>query len=119
VFDEDRDYSIADPDVGLKPRADAGKIYSAGIAYTFGKLEVSAGYFKSLVKFSDNEKSQADIISLAAEYKFDKALRLYFEYDNISTDTCARAQAYKKACDLSPTGKNKANIFMVGSKINF
>ncbi|MDR2781610.1 MAG: porin [Holosporaceae bacterium] len=118
-FDESVDYQLTDTSVGLMAGADAGKLYSAGIAYSFGKMTVSAGYFKSVVKFSDKEKAKANIISLAAEYKFDRVLRMYVEYDRINTDSCDRARAYKKACDLSSTGKNSANIFMVGSKINF
>ncbi|MDR1334631.1 MAG: porin [Holosporaceae bacterium] len=118
-FDATANYQLADPSVGVMPGADSGKLYSAGVGYSLGKLAISAGYFKSVVKFSSHEKSKADIVTLAAEYKFDKLLRLYVEYDHISTDACARARIYGKACGLSSTGKNRANVFMVGSKINF
>jgi predicted porin len=118
-FNNTVNYRLDEPSVGVMPGANSGKLYSAGIAYSLGKLEVSAGYFKSVVKFSANEKSRANIVTLAAEYKFDRLLKLYVEYDNISTDACARARIYGKACGLSSTGKNKAKVFMVGSKINF
>ncbi|MDR1982427.1 MAG: porin [Holosporaceae bacterium] len=118
VFDESIDYQLADPGVGLISGANAGKIYSLGIAYSFDKLEVSAGYFKSIVKFSANEKAKADIISVAAEYKFNGNLSAYVEYDNIATNTCDRARIYEKACHMSTTGRNRANVFMIGSKIS-
>jgi predicted porin len=70
------------------------------------------------VKFSDSEKSVADVITLAGEYTFDKRASVYVEYDRIKSDSCARAQAYGKACGISSAGKNKGNIFMVGTKIN-
>jgi hypothetical protein len=119
VFNEGVDYSFDSPNIGLRPGADAGKIYSTGIAYSFGKAEISAGYFKSIVKFSNNERSKANIITLAAEYKFDRFLKVYVEYDRINTDACDRARIYGKASGLSSTGKNAANMFMIGSKINF
>ncbi|MDR2157925.1 MAG: porin [Holosporaceae bacterium] len=119
AFDDSRNYDLADPDVGLQSGADAGKIYSLGISYSFDKLGVSAGYFKSIVKFSPREKSKADVISLAAEYKFDQNLRIYLEYDHIATNSCDMARAYGKACNLTTMGKIKAYLFMIGSKINF
>ncbi|MDR2681806.1 MAG: porin [Holosporaceae bacterium] len=117
-FDASRDYSLDDADVGLRPGANAGQIYSIGAAYTYKKLVVSVGYFKSIVKFSDSEEATADVISLAFEYTFDKSIGVYTEYDHISSNSCDRARAYGKACDLSSTGKNKANVLMLGTKIN-
>jgi predicted porin len=119
-FDPKREYKHSDPEVGFKPGADAGKLYSVRAAYSFGKLAFSAGYLKSVVKFSGNEKSKADMISIGTEYTVNKTLQLYFEYDNIATDTCARAQAISSAGkgEAGATGKNKANMFLFGSKIN-
>ncbi|MDR0632450.1 MAG: porin [Holosporaceae bacterium] len=119
AFDESKAYSLTDPAVGLRPGADAGKLYSAGIAYALGKLTVSAGYFKSVVKFSDREKSKADVITFAGEYKVSRSLEIYLEYDHIATNTCDRARIYGDACGRSSTGNNRANVFMIGSKINF
>ncbi|MDR1235892.1 MAG: porin [Holosporaceae bacterium] len=119
AFDENACYSFDDRNVGLSPGADAGKIYSAGIAYSLGKTEISAGYFCSTVKFSDSEKSKANIVTLAVEHKFDRFLKVYVEYDRINTDSCDRARILGKSSGLSPTGKNAANMFMIGSKINF
>ncbi|GHU13745.1 hypothetical protein FACS189449_09490 [Alphaproteobacteria bacterium] len=118
TFDESKKYTFGDHEVGLKPGADAGKIYSIGAAYAFDKLTFSAAYFKSIVKFSDTEKSNADIVTLATEYEVNKTISLYAEYDHISTSTCARAQAYGAACKLSTTGINQANVYVIGTKIN-
>jgi predicted porin len=119
LFDEARNYTFADPEVGLKSGANAGKTYSAGISYALSdKLTISIGYFESVVKFSNSEKSTADVITFASEYAFDRRASIYFEYDRIKSDGCARARAYGKACGISDIGKNKGNIFMTGIKIN-
>ncbi|GHT99618.1 hypothetical protein FACS1894126_5890 [Alphaproteobacteria bacterium] len=99
----------------LGNEADAGKVYSIGAAYRFDKLTVSGGYFRSVRKFSRNENATADAITAAAEYKFDKFLRVYFEYDNMKTRTCDLAKKYEN----SSIGDNRANIFMIGTKIYF
>ncbi|MDR2106989.1 MAG: porin [Holosporaceae bacterium] len=118
VFDENKEYRFAFPEVGVKPGVDVGKIFSFGAAYAVSdKFTVSAGYFRSEVKFSFDEKSVADIVTLAAEYTVNRTASLYIEYNNIGTDTCARAQAYGRACGLSVTGKNQANMLMIGTKI--
>jgi predicted porin len=119
TFDETANYTFANPEVGVKPGADTGKIYSAGVSYAVNnKLTVSAGFFKSVVKFSGNEKSTADVVSLAGEYALDRRASIYVEYDRIKSDACARARAYGKACGISDAGKNSGNMFMIGSKIN-
>ncbi|MCR5225003.1 MAG: porin [Alphaproteobacteria bacterium] len=111
---------INNPHVGLKEGANAGRIYSLGMAYKWNKLTMSLGLFRAETKFSSNEKSKSDIISVATEYKFNKAFAAYVEYDNIRTRSCKRAIAYAKACDLpAKLGDNRANIFMIGTKINF
>ncbi|MDR2794728.1 MAG: porin [Holosporaceae bacterium] len=119
AFNENKSYTFNDPEVGLKPGADAGTMYSIGASYAVNsKLTISAGYFRSAVKFSSSEKSTASVITFAGEYVFDKRGSVYAEYDKIKSDSCARAQAYGKACGISSTGKNSGNIFMVGVKIN-
>lgn len=117
-FDETATYELKD-NVGIKSGANAGEVYMYGASYDFGKLKTYGGYYRSVVKFSFNEKATADIITAGAEYQFTKAVSAYFEYDNINTDTCDRARAYKKACDGPSTGKNRANMFMIGTKFRF
>ena len=110
---------IRDPRVGLMPGANAGKIYSLGLAYTFGKLTTSVGLFRGETKFSGSEKAKSTIISVASEYAVNKTFSVYAEYDNIITRTCKRARAYAKACDLaSDMADNRANLVMVGMKAN-
>ncbi|MDR1361722.1 MAG: porin [Holosporaceae bacterium] len=120
VFDENSSYSIDNPGVGIKDGADAGQIYSIGAIHKFGKLTVSAGYFRSQVKFSsENEKATADVITAAVERKLNKSMGIYAEYDNIRTRTCSRARAYKKACGLGYGGDNCANALFLGIKFFF
>ncbi|MDR2723775.1 MAG: porin [Holosporaceae bacterium] len=117
-FDPNRNYALTDPRVGLLPGADAGEIYSVGLAYKWKRMNMSLGYFKSEVAFSKKQKATADVVTMAVEYTFNRSLRMYCEYNYISTETCAQAQAYNSACGLSTTGKNKANAYMIGCKIN-
>jgi predicted porin len=119
VFDSSRNYNLTDPEVGIKEGATAGKAYSLGLSYSLSPFVFSCGYFKSIVKFSKDENVNANIFSLAAQYTLNKSFSFYVECDNVSTDTCARAQSYSKANFLSYQGKNHANLFMIGSKINF
>jgi predicted porin len=119
VYEENRNYTFADPEVGLKQGADAGKMYSIGASYAVtSKFTVSTGYFRSEVKFSDSEKSTANVFTLGGEYVFHRSVCVYVEYDKINSDSCARAQAYGKACGISDTGKNSGYMFMIGTKIN-
>ncbi|MBR1734133.1 MAG: porin [Alphaproteobacteria bacterium] len=121
IFDETTDYDVHDPRVGLKHGTDAGKIYTYGLSYKMDNLTLSAGYFRSVVKFSDkkSERAIANIYTVGAEYRFDKTLSIYAEYNNISTKTCDRARIYAKACNLGAEGANHANMLILGSKINF
>ncbi|MDR2645841.1 MAG: porin [Holosporaceae bacterium] len=120
AFNENRKYKITDPDVGLMPGANAGEVYSIGLAHRFCKnWKASAGYFMSEVKFSKYEKSKADMIALAIEYEPQKNIKLYLEYDYVSTKACNRAQTYAAACGLPTIGKNEANMAMIGVKLNF
>ena len=120
-FDENAQYDIHDPKVGLRHGADAGKIYTYGISYKMDRLTLSAGYFRSVVNFSDkkSERAIANITTVGAEYKVNNVLSVYAEYDNIITKTCDRARAYAKACEQGHTGANRANMFIFGSKIYF
>jgi predicted porin len=120
-FDANQDYDVHDPRIGVKPGADAGKLYTYGMSYKFNKLTVCAGYYRSVVKFSQEKKERAvaDIITLGAEYQFTKALSTYAEYDNIITSTCDRARTFKKACKLSSAGPNRANMLLIGVKFRF
>ncbi|MDR3151365.1 MAG: porin [Holosporaceae bacterium] len=120
AFDENCDYSIHDPSIGVKEGADAGRMYSFGAAYKFGKLTISGGYFRSDVNFSSkNEKATTDIITAAAEHRLNKLFSVYIEYDNIRTRTCDRARAYKKACGLGSIEDNCANAIFLGMKFFF
>lgn len=119
IFDNERIYKIDDDDVGIRPGANAGKLYSIGTSYALQKLTFCAGYLKSTVKFAKNARAVANIITVGAEYTFNRTLSAYIEYNNIKTRTCAQAMAYKKACGLPYSADNRANIIIIGTKINF
>lgn len=122
-FDPDCDYEDADQrkHIGLKHGADAGKIYSVGALYNVGKLALCAGYFRSVVKFSNlkSERAVTNIMTFSAEYEVKKSIKIYAEYDNIISSTCDRAMVFKKTYKMPFTGSNKANVFMIGTKFEF
>lgn len=119
-FDENIDYDVHDTRIGLKHGADAGKIYTYGVSYNEDNWILSAGYFRSVVNFSDSkaERAIANIITVGAEYRFNRALSVYAEYNNIITKTCDRARIYAKACGQGSEGANRANMLMFGTKFN-
>lgn len=121
IFNDAQEYDVHDQSIGLKYGADAGKIYTYGVAYKIEKLTVSAGYFRSVVNFSDKESERAiaNIVTIGAEYRVNKTLSLYAEYNNIVTKTCDRARIYAKACGQAYEGANRANMIMFGSKLRF
>ncbi|MDR3156002.1 MAG: porin [Holosporaceae bacterium] len=118
-FDPEAVYDIHNLAIGIKEGADAGKVYSVGLAYKFGKWTLSGGYFRSSTKFSHSEKATAEVVTVAVSYVFNKVMSVYFEYDDIKTQTCDRAMKYKKACNLNCNPDNRASVFMIGTCINF
>jgi predicted porin len=120
-FDPEATYNIQSPEIGLKSGADAGKIYSVGMAYKSGNLTLSGGYFWSTTKFSSrhDEKSTAEVLTIAVSYAVNKMVSIYAEYNDITTKTCERAMKYKKACGLTCNPNNRASMFMVGTNIKF
>lgn len=113
-------YDLAANNIGVRSNADSGKLYSAGLRWDINKkLAVSAGYFKSIVKFASNNKAKAQIYTVAAEHYVNKNISVYIEYNNVKTDTCNAALTYSKACSKGVTKNNKANIISVGAAIKF
>ncbi len=113
----------SESDKGFCYGADAGKIYNIGVGYTYDKLELSVGYFHAVRKFSSNERSNSNIATIAAQYNFDKTFSAYIEYDNIRTRTCKRSIDTEGdpriGGDGEAFGNNRANMFVIGTKINF
>lgn len=120
--DYDKDgFTIETPGVGLSKGADAGKVYTCGISCKFDRLTAYAGYFHSVVKYSNksSEKAKADIITLGMEYKVNNICSVFAEYNNINTKTCDRARIYAKLCEQGDGGKNRGNLYMIGFKMFF
>ena len=99
----------------------AGKQYSLGVSYAISKkLEISVGTLYSAVKFSEKEKSTAKILSFASEYSIKGNIKVYTEYDRIRTKSCDAALQLARVTETLPeVSNNRANIFMIGMKIEF
>ena len=103
---------------GMCPGANNGKLYNIGIGYFGDKWEMSAGHFHAVKKWSSNERSNTNITTVAVQYNVDKMLSTYVEYNNIRTKTCDRIMKSEEHSDGSAYGNNRANLFIVGAKIN-
>ncbi|MBE6447082.1 MAG: hypothetical protein E7015_01165 [Alphaproteobacteria bacterium] len=103
--------------------ADAGKVYNIGLGYTKDKWELSVGYFHAVKKFASNERTNSNVATVATQYNFNKTLSAFVEYNNIRTRACARAIATENDSaaggDGSAVENNRANMLIVGTKINF
>lgn len=118
TFEENKSYAITDDAIGIRPGADAGKVYRMVAGYSFGKVKTSLGYLKSKVKFSDSDSIKHDVITVAAEYTFNRAVGAYVEYDHMATKIGDRARAYEKSVYGTDYKNDHANIFILGLKIN-
>jgi hypothetical protein len=107
--------------VGMGPGANNGKVYTAGLGYFGEKWEMSAGYFHAVKKWSDNDRAQTNIATVAVQYNVDKVWSAFIEYDNVRTKTSDRIY-YSELCDENPDGvgyrNNRANLIVAGIKVN-
>ena len=119
-YEEGKKYTAGDGVIGLRPGADSGKIYTCGLSYKLDRWTGYAGYFYSVVKYSNrDEKAKADILTLALEYKVNNTCSLFGEYNHMKTKTCDRARIYANACEQGDGANNKGNLYMLGIKLLF
>lgn len=113
--------------VGMGGEANAGKIYNVGVGYFGDKWEMSAGYFQAEKKWSPDDKATSKIATVAVQYNIDKMVSAFVEYNNIRTECADRiyySEIYSetdngtKANSFKAYGRNRANMFIVGAKIN-
>ena len=107
--------------VGMGPGANNGKVYNIGLGYFGDKWEMSAGYFQAEKKWSHDDKATAKIATVAVQYNVDKVLSTFVEYNNIRTETRDRimnSERYVEGADAVIYDNNRANLFIVGAKIN-
>lgn len=104
--------------VGMLGGANAGKIYNVGVGYFGDKWEMSAGYFQAEKKWSPNDKAASKITTVAVQYNIDKMVSAFVEYNNIRTETDDRIIASELYSDGVAYPRNRANMFIVGAKIN-
>jgi len=114
-------------DVGMGGEANAGKIYNIGAGYFGDKWEMSAGYFQAEKKWSPTDKAKSKIATVAVQYNIDKMVSAYVEYNNIRTE-CTDRIYYSEIFSETNNGtektsfkahrNNRANLFIVGAKIN-
>ena len=119
-LDTNTNFNIDHPAIGIMKGANAGEVYSLGASYKTDEIACSIGVFRSSTKFSTTEKAKATIMNVAIEYRINKIFSIYSEYTNVISKTCKRAFAYAKTCDFtSRSWNNKANMLVIGTKIDF
>jgi len=107
--------------VGMGPGANNGKVCNIGIGYFGDKWELSAGYFHAVKKWSNDDRVNSNIATVAVQYNVDKVVSAFVEYNNIRARTCDRV--YYSELDKRDGGdgfafeSNRANLFIVGAKI--
>ena len=113
--------------VGMGGEANAGKIYNVGVGYFGDKWEMSAGYFQAEKKWSPDDKATSKIATVAVQYNIDKMVSAFVEYNNIRTECAGRiyySEIYSEtnngteANPFKANKNNRANLFIVGAKIN-
>lgn len=110
-------------------KTNAGEFADFGLSYKWGATKFSTGYYyswkKSLSANNVNKKAKLSAVSAAVDQKLAPGLGIYIEYAHFSMkNPAARGEAARinknNTCDFTSTvGKNKANVFVVGSRLVF
>lgn len=106
----------------------AGKFIDFGLSYTWGATKFSAGYYyswrKALSITNQKAKAKLNAVSAAIDQKLAPGLGVYVEYAHFNMkNRVARGEAARinaTSCDfVGGVPSNKANVFVVGSRLVF
>lgn len=110
-------------------KTNAGQFIDFGLSYTWGATKFSTGYFygwrKALGVNNRTKKATTSAVSAAIDQKLAPGLGVYFEYANLNMrNSAARAEAARRnkavSCDfVGVTPTNRANVFVIGSRLVF
>lgn len=124
---------VGNQSVGNK--VNAGQFVDFGVSYKWGATKLSAGYYygwrKALgggeTKDFVSHKAKTNALAAAIDHKLAPGLGIYAEYENFQMKNPAalaegrRINALLKKCNdfKGPVKSNKANVFVVGSRVVF
>lgn len=110
-------------------KTNAGQFIDFGLSYTWGATKFSTGYYygwrKALLTSNTSKKAITNAVSAAVDQKLAPGLGVYIEYAHFSMkNSAALAEAARtnkiNTCDFTGGVKsNKANVFVVGSRLVF
>ncbi|MBA3812941.1 MAG: porin [Alphaproteobacteria bacterium] len=110
-------------------RVNAGEFADFGISYTWGATKFSTGYYyswrKSLALNNSTRKAKLSAVSAAVDQKLAPGLGVYIEYAFFDMkNPGARSEAKRlnknNTCDfVGGVPSNKANVFVIGSRLVF
>lgn len=109
--------------------ADAGKVWSAALGYTYGVDQFTFGYLGSTRNMGFNAtanlgKAKAQVFSLTWDHKLAPGLSVYAEancFDYKTTDAAVAAQNNVAYINNLVQGvqSNRGHVFILGSKVKF
>lgn len=110
-------------------RTNAGQFVDLGLSYKWGATKFSTGYYyswrKALSTVNTNRKATLSAVTAAVDQKLAPGLGVYIEYAYFNMkNAAARAEAARNnannKCDfVGGVPSNKANVFVVGSRLVF
>lgn len=124
---------VGDQPVGSK--VNAGQFVDFGVSYKWGATKLSAGYYYGWRKALGggttsnfvSRKAKTNAVAAAIDHKLAPGLGVYAEYENFQMKNPAalaegnRINTLLKTCGdfKGPVKSNKANVFVVGSRLVF
>jgi len=112
-------------------KANAGEWINLGLSYTWGSTKFGTGYYygwrNALGKHYKPRSAKTRAVQASIDQKLAPGLGVYLEYSHIEmSNSAARAEAARATQVLSkckqsitPTKSNKANVFIIGSRLVF
>lgn len=110
-------------------KLNAGQFVDFGLSYKWGATKFSTGYYyswrKALSALSTTRKATLSAVTAAVDQKLAPGLGVYIEYAYFNMkNAAARAEAARNnannKCDFTgAVPSNKANVFVVGSRLVF
>jgi hypothetical protein len=116
-------------------KVNAGQFIDFGLSYKWGATKLSAGYFYGWRKALGGEitsnfvsrRAKTNAVAAAIDHKLAPGLGVYAEYENFQMKNPAALaegrrinELLKKCGDFrGPVKSNKANVFVVGSRVVF
>lgn len=100
-----------------------GRSYNVALGYQLQDHTVGVGFFNNKRKYN-GDSVNSDVYSATYKYKVAPGLSLFSEFNHVAMKTGRNAYGFEKikAEELNSgiaVDNNKANVFMIGTALNF